>query len=115
MHAQSYHELTADVREADLYEHVPDEFMWDAPAVPNYSYFDATIVLTAVPRDAIGFSSKVGVLHVGVEQGKGVIGYVAEVDGAQKLVALVGRGIFGLRARRLLRPEEAADVAVVAA
>ena len=112
---ESFHPLTAGMREADLYRHVPAEFKWEPLAVANYSFIDAPVVFSPTPRDALGYSSVVGVLHAAAEPGKGVIGYVAEVEGKEGLVALVGRGGSGLHARRLRRPEEALDVAVVAA
>ena len=83
--------LQAGMSQRELFENsIPEEFasQMRQPLVPSYSALDPHQIYPPVARDALGVHSKVGILHVGAEQDRGAVAYLAQMDGVECIVTV---------------------------
>jgi|TARA_B110000196_G_scaffold265787_1_gene238847 hypothetical protein len=89
--AEGFSRLETGTTQAELFDRaIPLRFARQLrqPRVPAYSALDAKQIFPPAARDALGLHPKVGILHVGSEQDKGAIAYIASINGAAHIVTV---------------------------
>ncbi len=83
--------LQAGMSQRELFEtSIPEDFARQIrqPLVPSYSALDAHQIYPPVARDVLGVHPVLGILHVGAEQDRGAVAYLALIDGIMCIVTV---------------------------